>query len=108
MSLLDTIMAQTGLPALRRVFGDAAVYTPPYTPPAKPAPVNTWAMLQKSSAQVGDFGERFEPRLTAQLPLAEIPQPVIGSTLTVNSTTYRIEQLMEQTDYFITVVLSIP
>ena len=50
MSQFDTIMATAGLPAFRRVFGDAAVYTPPYTPPAEPAPVSTWVIRQEEEA----------------------------------------------------------
>ena len=107
MSQLDTIMTQTGLPALRRVFGDAAVYTPPYTPPAEPEPVSTWVILRKASDLVGEFGERFESRLTAQLPLTDIPQPMIGSTLTIGATVYRIDQVIEQTAYFSTVALRV-
>jgi hypothetical protein len=105
MSQLDTIMATAGLPALRRVLGDEAVYTPPYTPPAEPAPVNTWAVLRKDSALVGQYGERLEARQTAQLPAAEVPHPVIGSTLTVASVPYRIDQVMDETAYFVTVAL---
>lgn len=105
MSQLDAIMTQTGLPALRRVFGDDAVYTPPYTPPAEPAPVNTWAIPRKGSDLVGQYNERLEARQTAQLPIAEIPHPVIGATLTLQSASYRIDMVMGETAYFVTVAL---
>ncbi len=105
MSQLDAIMTQTGLPALRRVLGDDAVYTPPYTPPAKPAPVTTWALLRTGADLVGQYTPRLETRLTAQLPVADVPRPMIGATLTVNSATYRIDQVMEETAYLITVAL---
>lgn len=105
MSLLDTIMTQTGLPALRRVFGDDAVYTPPYTAPAEPEPVTTWAILRKASDLVGQYTPRLEARLIAQLPVADVPRPLIGSTLTVHSITYRIDQVAEETAYFVTVAL---
>ncbi|MFZ4792336.1 MAG: head-tail joining protein [Candidatus Competibacteraceae bacterium] len=108
MSQLDAVMAQAGLPALRRVLGDAAVYTPPYTAPALPAPVSTWAMLRKGSTLVGQYSDRLETRLTAQLPTAEVPHPVIGATLTINSVSYRIDQVQEETAYFITVALRVP
>lgn len=105
MSQLDTIMTQAGLPALRRVLGDDAVYTPPYAPPAEPAPVSTWVMLRKGSDLVGQYAPRVETRLTAQLPVADVPRPLIGSTLTINSVTYRIDQIPEETAYFVTVAL---
>ncbi len=98
-------MTQAGLPALRRVLGDTAVYTPPYTAPAEPEPVSTWVMLRKGSALVGTYGDRLETRLTAQLPTADVPRPVIGATLTVNSATYRIDQVQDETQHLITVAL---
>jgi len=105
MSQFDTIMATAGLPAFRRVFGDAAVYTPPVIPPAEPAPISTWAMLRKAGQLVGQYGDRLETRQTAQLPTTDVPRPVIGATLTVNSVTYRIDQVQDETQHLITVVL---
>ena len=105
MSQLDTIMATAGLPAFRRVFGDAAVYTPPYTAPEEPEPVSTWVMLRKAGQLVGQYGDRLETRQTAQLPTTDVPRPVIGATLTVNSVTYRIDQVQDETQHLITVVL---
>jgi hypothetical protein len=105
MSQLDTIMTQAGLPALRRVFGDTAVYTPPYTPPAEPEPVSTWVILRKAGDLVGQYAPRLETRLTARLPVADVPRPLIGSTLTVNSATYRIDQIPDEDAYFVTVAL---
>lgn len=105
MSQLDTIMATAGLPAFKRVLGDAAVYTPPYTPPAEPAPVSTWAILRHDDRTIGDYGPLNEPALTAQLPVADVPSPKIGSTLTVGSAVYRIARISNRTAYFIQVVL---
>lgn len=105
MSQLDTIMATAGLPAFRRVFGDAAVYTPPYTAPAEPAPVSTWAMLRHDDRTIGDYGALNEPATTARLPTADISSPKIGSTLTVGSLTYRIARIVGRGAYFVEVVL---
>ena len=105
MSLLGTIMAQTGLPALRQAFGEDATYTPPYTPPALPAPVSTWAILRMGSTLVGQYGPLLESRLTAQLPKSDVPRPKIGATLAVGTATYRVDQQLEETDFFITVAL---
>lgn len=105
MSQLNTLMQTIGLPAFRRVLGDDAVYTPPYTPPALPAPVSTWAIVQVASGMIGQYGVTLEPRITAQLPKADVPRPKIGATLAVNQTTYRIDQQLEETAFFITVAL---
>lgn len=105
MSLLDTIMTRTGLPALRQSFGDDATYTPPYTPPAEPAPVSTWAIVRISSVMMGQYGDRLEPRRTAQLPKSDVPRPVIGATLVVNDITYRIDQQVDESDFFVTVAI---
>lgn len=105
MSRLDTIMATTGLPTLRQMFGDDATYTPPYTPPAAPAPVSTWAIVRTGSVLMGQYGERLEPRRTAQLPKSDVPRPVIGAALVVNGSTYRIDQQVDESDYFVTVAI---
>ena len=105
MSQLDTIMAQAGLPAFRRVFGDAAVYTPPYTAPAEPAPISTWVMLRPDDRSIGGYGLLNEPALTARLPTADVPDPKIGSALTVGSMTYRIARIVGRGAYFVEVVL---
>ena len=83
MSRLDEIMQTIGMPAFRRNLGDAAVYTPAFAPPAEPQPVTTWAILNRSSAPVGEFGERMENRLTAQLPKTDVPDPVSYTHLDV-------------------------
>lgn len=105
MSLLSTIMAATGLPALRQAFGEDATYTPPYTPPAEPAPVETWAILRMGSDLVGQYGPLLESRLTAQLPKADVPRPKIGAALVVGTMTYRVDQQLEETDFFVTVAI---
>lgn len=105
MSQLDTIMATAGLPAFRRVFGDAAVYTPPYTAPEEPEPVSTWVMLRHDDRTIGEYGLLNEPATTARLPVADVPAPKIGSALTVGSATYRIARIAERTAYFTQVVL---
>ncbi|HOW75593.1 MAG TPA: hypothetical protein PK959_06635 [Candidatus Competibacteraceae bacterium] len=105
MSQLDTLMTQSGIPALLRMFGDDATYTPPYTPPAAPEPVSTWAIVRTGSVLMGQYGERLEPRRTAQLPKSAVPRPLIGATLVVNGITYRIDQQVDESDYFVTVAI---
>lgn len=107
MSLLATIMTNAGLPALRQAFGDDATYTPPYTPPALPAPVSTWAIVRTNSELIGQYGERLEARLTAQLPRADVPDPIIGAALVVGTVTYRIDQQLAESDWFVTVALRV-
>lgn len=105
MSLLDTLMQTAALPAFRRVMGDDAVYTPAYTPPAEPAPVATWAMLNRGLAAVGDYGERMERRLTVQLPKADVSDPQPGDTLTIGATTYRLDQVVADDGFLIEVAI---
>lgn len=98
-------MQTVGLPAFKRAMGDAAVYTPAYTPPALPVPINTWAILNRGSVAVGEFGERLEPRLTAQLPKADVPDPQPGDGLSVGTTTYRIDQTVNDDGLFVEVAI---
>lgn len=105
MSLLATIMTNAGLPALRQAFGDDATYTPPYTPPAEPAPVSTWAILRAGSNLVGQYGVTLEPRMTAMLPKDAVPRPKVGAALAVGSATYRVDQQLDESAFFVTVAL---
>ena len=101
MSAVATLLA-AALPApLRANFGDDAVYAPP----APDAPVHTWTMRSISSALVSDYGQTFEPRMTATLPRSDVTLPKIGATLTVGAVTYRIDQVVEQDELFTTVAL---
>lgn len=107
MSRLMDLMTTRGLPALQRELGDDAVYTPPYTAPAEPEPVTTWAIVRASSAMVGEYGETFEPRQIAMLPKSAVALPKIGATLVVSTVTYRIDQIINHNDLFHTVALSV-
>jgi len=107
MSRLMDLMTTHGLPALRRELGDDAVYTPPYTAPAEPEPVNTWAIVRAGGVMVGQYGETFEPRQTATLPKSDVALPKIGATLVVSTVTYRIDQIIGHDDLFHTVALSV-
>lgn len=107
MSRLIDLMTSRGLPALRRELGDDAVYTPPYTAPAEPEPVDTWAIMRASSVMVGQYGESFEPRQTATLPKSDVALPKIGATLVVGTVTYRIDQIIDQDNLFHVVALSV-
>ena len=100
MSQLDTIMQTRGMPAFRRVLGDAVTYTP-----AGGTPVATWAIIAIGSAMVGQYGERMEVRTTAQLPKADVPTPQPGDSLTIGATTYRIDQVTTTNNLFVEVVI---
>lgn len=100
MSRLDQIMQTVGMPAFERVMGDAATYTP-----AGAAPVATWAILNRGSVAVGEFGERLEHRLTAQLPKTDAPDPQPGDALTVAGTVYRIDQAVNDDGLFVEVAI---
>lgn len=105
MSQFADLMTQTGLPLLRKVFGDDAIYTPATTPPAQPAPVTTWALLTQGSAFVGQYGERMETRMLAEMPKAAVGTPQPGDSLTIGTTTYRIDQVTADDGLMITVAL---
>lgn len=100
MSRFDTIMTNVGLPALRKQLGDDAVYTPPGG-----SPVSTWAMMSVSMDLVGQYSPVAEPRATAELPVADVPDPKIGASLVVNGTTYRVGQILAKDGYTVTVAL---
>lgn len=105
MSRFDAIMQTVGMPAFRRALGDAAVYTPAYTPPDEPVPVETWAILGRGSVAVGQYGERMESRTTAKLPKADVPDPQPGDTLTIGATEYRIDQIVNDDGLFVEVIV---
>lgn len=100
MSRFDQIMQTVGMPAFRRTLGDAATYTP-----AGGAPVATWAMLDRGSDMAGQYGERLENRLTAQLPKTDVPEPQPGDALTVGATAYSIGQTVSDDGLFVTVAI---
>ena len=93
-------MASAGMPAFRRVLGDDATYTP-----VAGEPVATWCIFRHDSELVGQYGERLESRLTAQLPVADVPEPQPGDTVTFGGQTYRIDQLVDRDEYFYTVAV---
>lgn len=98
MSLLDTIMTNTGMPAFRRVLGDEATYTP-----AVGDPVATWSTFSRGSSMEGESSERHEPRFTAKLPISDVPEPKPGDHLTIKSVVYRIDQVIGSNNLFIEV-----
>jgi hypothetical protein len=100
MSLLDSIFTNVGMPIFHRIFGDAAIYTH-----GTAAPIATWAIINRSAENVGQFGERLENRITAQLPASGISSPQPGDTLTVGAVTYRIDQMLDNDGLFVTVAL---
>lgn len=102
MSRLDDIMTNVGLPALRKQLGDDAVYTPPGG-----SPVATWAMMSASMELVGQYSPVAEPRATAELPVADVPDPKIGASLVVNGSTYRVGQVIANDGYTYTVTVAL-
>ncbi len=100
MSLFDTIMATVGMPAIRRVLGDDATYTP-----VAGDPVATWCIFRHDSDLVGQYGERLESRLTAQLPVADVPEPQPGDSLIAKGKTYRIDQVIGRDAQFVEVAI---
>lgn len=102
MSQLADLMARVGMPAFRRVAGDAVTYTP-----AGGDPVTTWAVFQHSSALVGQYAPLLENRLMAKIPVEDVPTPQSGDSLTVTTSgkTYRIDQPTESNAFFTTVTL---
>lgn len=100
MSQFDDLMASAGMPAFRRVLGDDATYTP-----AGGEPVATWCIFRHNSELVGQYGERLESRLTAQLPVADVPEPQPGDNLTVGGKTYRIDQAARRDGLFVEVAI---
>lgn len=101
MSQLDAIMAADGLPALRAVFGDDATYTPQATG----MPITTWGVLAPNLGYVGQYAERAESRLVAQLPVTAIPEPQPGDRLIIRGGTYTVAQLLDQSLYLYKVAL---
>lgn len=100
MSLFDTIMANSGMPAFKKVFGDDAIYTPEVGDP-----ISTWAILSKSSEYAGQYEDRIETRDIAKLPVADVPRPLAGATLTVGATVYRIGKTLEIGKRFVSVLI---
>lgn len=100
MSQLDDIMATVGMPAFRRVLGDDATYTP-----VAGDPVMTWVRFRHDSELVGQYGPRPESRLTAQLPVADVPEPQPGDSLTAKGKTYRVDQVISRNDLFVEVAI---
>lgn len=100
MSRLTTIMQTIGMPAFERVMGDPAVYE---TPAGESK--NTWAIIGKASSEIGEFGERVEFIDTAELPRADVPQPLSGATLAVGAKTYRVGALLSADDLFVVIAI---
>lgn len=99
MSQLDDIMTNVGMPAFRRVLGDDATYT------SSSGTVSTWAILSFGANLVGFHGEWLEARAVADLPVADVPTPAPGDSLTVKGVTYRIDQALDRSDLFVRVAI---
>ena len=78
-SAFDTIMTQTGIPALLRVFGIPATHTN-----AAQDETAVTIILKTQAVHVGEFGERMEPQTTIQI--AASTGAVVGDTFTVDGT----------------------
>lgn len=78
-SLFATIMRESGIPALQAVFGIPVVHMNTVNDE-----VTITAMMETELAPVGEFGERMEPRWTAEVAKSAGVQ--VGDTLTVAGT----------------------
>ena len=88
------------MPAFRRMLGDEVTYTPEVG-----SSVSTWAIFSKISEYAGQYEDRLETRDVAKLPVADVPRPVAGGTLTFGSTVYRIGKVMDINKRFATVLI---
>ena len=99
-SRVDDIMANVGLPNFRRFFGEKepVIYS-------ESVDVTTWAMFLKSADTVGQHVGRFEPRLIAELPVADVPDPTPGDALEVGGVEYRVDMALDSDGYTVKVAL---
>jgi hypothetical protein len=67
------------------LVGDPATFTP-----AGGVAIPTLAFLIRDTETVGQYGERQEPRIVAQLPVFDVPNPRPGSSLTVGGGTFLV------------------
>ena len=92
-SAFDTIMTQTGVPALLRVMGIPATHTN-----AALDETAVTIILKTEAVPVGEFGERMEPQTTVQIPAAS--GAVVGDTFTVDDVAWTAVQLLSDDGYF--------
>ena len=75
-SVFDTIMTQTGVPALLRAFGIPATHTD-----AALTETAVTIILKTQAVAVDEFGERMKPQTTVQITASS--GAVVGDTFTV-------------------------
>ena len=78
-SAFDTIMTQTGVPALLRVMGIPATHTN-----SEQDEIAVTIILKTQTVAVGEYGERMEPQTTIQIPTAS--GAAVGNTFTIDGT----------------------
>lgn len=101
MSQFDQIMATRGIPVMRRVLGDEAVYTR-----KNGSTINTWVMLTTTLGFAGQRDIRPEIVQSVEIPITDLvsdPQP--GDQITVKNVTYRVDQLLDNDGDFYKVAI---
>lgn len=83
---------------MRRLFGWDVVYS-------GSVDADTWAIFTRATATIGQYGEVVEPRITAQLPLADVPDPQPGDTLETGDLEYIVDQVVGNDGYLVEVVV---
>lgn len=101
MNLFDAAMASSGKPALRRAFGFDALYTPRATGIG----VNTWLIPGTDLDYAGQFSQRAETRLSAEIPISDIPEPQPGDGVVYDGKSYQVAQLLGNDGLFYRVAL---
>lgn len=101
MSQFDAILAQQGIPIMRRLFGDEAVYTR-----KDGVEISTWVMLKTDIGFAGQRDIRPETVQSVEIPIADLvidPQP--GDHVTFKGQTYRVDQLLDNDGDFYRVAI---
>lgn len=101
MSQFDQMIATRGIPIMRRLFGDEAIYTR-----KNGAVISTWVMLATDLGFAGQRDIRPETVRSVELPVADLltdPQP--GDQVTFKAQTYRVDQLLDNDGEFYRVAI---
>lgn len=96
MSRFDVILATDGLPILRQMFGEDAVYTR-----RAGVQINTWVIHKTDLGFAGQRNIQAETALSVEIPVADLltdPQP--GDSVLFLNRTYRVDQLLDNDGLF--------
>lgn len=101
MSQFDNILVSQGVPIMRQVFGEEALYTR-----KDGSEVATWVMPSTDLGFAGQRNIRAETQLSVEIPVADLvidPQP--GEHVTFKSKTYVVDQLLDNDGLFFKVAI---